>query len=62
MSAMSTLVLEVQEFVDPLVYMGASNETILEQFETLYKNHPNYHYMKEVVQNQIGVRQFLREG
>ena len=62
MSAMSTLVLEVQEFVDPLVYMGATNETIMEQFETLYKNHPNYSYMKEVVQNQIGVRQFLREG
>jgi len=62
MSAMSTLVLEVQEFVDPLVYMGATNETIMEQFETLYKNHPNYSYMKEVVQNQIVVRQFLREG
>ncbi len=62
MSAMSTLVLEVQEFVDPLVYMGASNETIMEQFEALFKNHPHYNYMKETIQSQIGVRQFLREG
>lgn len=62
MSAMGTLVLEIQEFVEPLVYMGATNETIMEQFEVLFKNHPHYHFMKELVQQQIGNKQFLREG
>jgi hypothetical protein len=62
MSAMGNLLLEIQEFVDPLVYMGATNETILEQFDDLYKGSPNYSYMRSIIEEQITSRQFLREG
>lgn len=61
MSATGQLVLEIQEFVDPLVYMGASNEVIMEQFEALYKNDPSYAYMKNEVLKRITNRQFLAE-
>jgi len=59
---MGNLLLEIQEFVDPLVYMGATNETILEQFDDLYKGSPNYSYMRSIIEEQITSRQFLREG
>ena len=62
MSAMGKLLLEIQEFVDPFVYMGATNETILEQFDDLYKGSPNYSYMRSIIEEQITSRQFLREG
>lgn len=62
MSAMGNLLIEIQEFVDPLVYMGATNETILEQFDDLYKGSPNYSYMRSIIEEQITSRQFLREG
>jgi len=62
MSAIGTLILEVQEFVDPLVYMGATNETIMQQFDELYSGHPHYQYMRNIIETQITSRQFLREG
>lgn len=62
MSAMGNLIFEIDEFLDPLVYMGASNKTILEQFESLYGKDERYSYMYEIVSKRIGQRQFLREG
>ena len=59
---MGNLIFEIDEFLDPLVYMGASNKTILEQFESLYGKDERYSYMYEIVCNRIGQRQFLREG
>lgn len=61
MSAMGNLVLEVQEFVDPRLYTGQSNQKILEEFDQMFTDHPNYLYMKQVVENQLKSRQYLTE-
>jgi hypothetical protein len=61
MSAMGNLVFEVQEFVDPRLYTGQSNQKILEEFDQMFTDHPNYLYMKQVVENQLKSRQYLTE-
>ena len=61
MSAMSTLVQQVQEFVDPLLYSGQSNQTILSEFQRLYQDDPNFFYMNKVIQEQLRGRSFLTE-
>jgi hypothetical protein len=61
MSAIGNLVLEVQEFVDPRLYTGQSNQKILEEFDQMFTDHPNYLYMKQVVENQLKSRQYLTE-
>lgn len=58
MSRMSDLVLEIQEFVEPMIYMGATNQTIMEQFEALFKGHSSYSYIKREVEARISLRDF----
>lgn len=58
MSRMSNLVLEIQEFVEPLIYMGATDKTIMEQFEILFKGHSNYSYIKREVEIRVRNRDF----
>lgn len=58
MSRMSDLVLEIQEFVEPMIYMGATDQTIMEQFEILFKGHSNYSYIKRGVETRIQLRDF----
>jgi hypothetical protein len=61
MSAMGDVVQQVQEFVDPMLYNGYTNQQILDEFQRLYQDDPNFFYMNKVITEQLRGRSFLTE-
>ena len=58
MSNISSLMVEVNEIVDPLIAMGATDETIKEQVEKIFKDHKHYAFISMAVTTKLSDRDF----
>lgn len=61
MSKIGAISQELDEFVVPLIYMGATDETIREQFHKLFENHQHYNYLNMCLEKRIRDRDFYAD-
>jgi hypothetical protein len=61
MSAIGSVIQQVQEFVDPMLYSGYTNKQILDEFQIVYQDDPNFFYMNKIITEQLRGRSLLTE-
>jgi hypothetical protein len=58
MSAIGSVIQQVQEFVDPMLYSGYTNKQILDEFQIVYQD---FFYMNKIITEQLRGRSLLTE-
>ena len=58
MSNMKNFLFDIEEVVNPLIYMGATDETIMEEVKKVFANNPNYIFILQTVETRLRNRDF----